>query len=156
MVDVSGKLYEIYEKELKVLNRLVNVNLSKRDALIELNTDKLKDLTNKEENLTSDLEKLEAEKKEFVNEMKSKMNIEGLANLVDLIASERKKTLFKCLVQDVKNTYNKLVKLVSLNLCLIEQAMKVSNFMRRVIVENQKKVTYTNPRLHSRENYGNI
>ncbi|MBP2651812.1 MAG: FlgN protein [Firmicutes bacterium] len=145
MRDNWGKLTELLDATIELYTAILALSKAKREALVEVKTQKLESITQQEELLIIKVGKLEVAREKIMVEIAQENGLElevlTLSKLEDLAENGQAEQLAK-LAGDFDRIMTELVPLNRLNTELIEQALGFINFNINVLAQSTALSTY--------------
>ncbi|MGC8870760.1 MAG: flagellar export chaperone FlgN, partial [Brevinematia bacterium] len=116
----------ILEEEKKLLLSILELEESKKEALIDRNLDKLIEINDKEQRIFEDINKYEVSRYEIIKKLQERFKLDNSITLSDLLPFLKDKGKLEVLKGEVIEIVEKIKSLSFENRILIESAMNVS------------------------------
>lgn len=144
MASIIENVRDVIKKQIPIYEELLEIATKKKLALIESNTDKLKECTNAESNLVGSLQKLERQRVELYGDISS---ITGKKNLTltDIISTLDGQPIQQEVIdvrEELKNAMEKLKFLNDRNQELIKTSIDYVDFSVNLLRGSSSQIYY--------------
>ncbi len=133
MASLMEEFTAVLQEEEKKYRELITLSYEKKDVIIQANVDRLDEITEEEQKITTVLHNLELKRDSVLSDMaivlnkkKEDLTVEKMISLMEKLPKEQEKLIH--LRTSLRSTLDEMKKINSQNQMLIQQAIEMTEF----------------------------
>ena len=133
MASLMEEFTAVLQEEEKKYRELITLSYEKKDVIIQANVDRLDEITEEEQKITTVLHNLELKRDSVLSDMaivlnkkKEDLTVEKMISLMEKLPKEQEKLIH--LRTSLRATFDEMKKINSQNQMLIQQAIEMTEF----------------------------